>query len=159
MLGSKYTYVLHFSFLNYKMEKKVLTSLFHNQSRAITQWGRQINSLTHTYACVCTGKAENILKERVKCRDTSVPIPRWLIEYPLKIHHFFTTQKTPLSLPSYSYQLNAYILISRVLKPLYLHSVQNTIIYLLLFPPIKHLGANKHYFFVMVGMKNLAWCF
>lgn len=99
MLVSKYTYALHFSFLSHNMEKKILTSLSHNQSIAHNTV-RKADKFVYTHVCMHAHKKSRKHVEIAKLRDTSAPVLRWLIEYHLKIHHFLTTQKIPLSLPS-----------------------------------------------------------
>lgn len=95
VLGSKYTYALHFSFPNYKMEKKILVSLSHNQLITYNTVRKTDEfTYTHMYACMHTSRKHI---EIVKFRDMTIPVFSCLPENHLKMHHFLTAQKFPLS--------------------------------------------------------------
>lgn len=84
-------------------------------------------------------KAENTLKRREKLgKLLFLYVDGWLIFILPK----WLICPHPFSIPD---SLFSFIFAPSVLKPLYLLSVQNAIICLLLFPSIKHLGFKKYF--------------
>ena len=71
----------------------------------------------------------------------------WLLECHLEMHHFHTAQWLTCPYP-FSIRFSivvVFMFIPSVFKPLYLCSVQNTMICLSLFSPTKQLGFKKHF--------------